>query len=53
MHNVNKIFFIGNLDSNLFRTRLSLITYDSELENYEVINTSRKNQWSIKRYMAK
>ncbi len=51
MYNVNKIFFIGNLDSNLFRTRLSVITNDSELENYKVINTSRKKITNVIKFI--
>ena len=51
MYNVNKIFFIGNLDSNLFKTRLSAITYESELDNYKVINTSRKKVTNVFKFI--
>ena len=51
MRNSNKtIFFIGNLDSNLFKTRLDEITKGLKTENYVIINTSRKKLVNILKF---
>ena len=41
------IFFIGNLDSNLFQDRIYQILRHSKVKNYKVINTSRKKTIDI------
>ena len=52
MRNSNKtIFFIGNLDSYLFKTRLDEITKGLNTTNYVIINTSRKKLINILKFI--
>ncbi len=45
------IFFIGNLDSNLFRIRLDEITRGLNTTNYVIINTSRKKLINVIKFI--
>lgn len=52
MKNAQKtIFFIGNLDSNLFKMRINQIAKHTKVKNYKVINTSRKKLTSIIKFI--
>ena len=45
------IFFIGNLDSNLFKIRLHEITNSLDTTNYVIINTSRKRLINVIKFI--